>query len=367
MHEIRSTCQAQHLTNTKTLCFDENAENRQGASRFETMSTMDSLESNSGETDQSTATSFSLTPLNVERLSTSSSSPNPIQHVLREVGHHLKKWQRAFLKMALSRRLHMLQQIKLEAERSKSPEAKMKRKKSRECMGDMGAALFHPLNYDDEQHVDEQCGDDDDHGTRLTTASVDELAAADMHNVQVMPTHDDIPFLLSISSMNMIVNSLPWTLHSRKWVRLYSCLKDGDSFPAFLYHVRGHTRTLLVLETSKGEVFGGFADAPWEQGTLAMDGCFFGSGQSFLYSVMEDGTVQTHRWTALNDYSQFCRTGSVGMGGGGGHGAFGLLLHDQFTRGSSGPCETFGTKASLCSQEHFDIVEFQVFGFLQSH
>ena len=50
----------------------------------------------------------------------------------------------------------MLQQIKLEAERSKSPEAKMKRKKSRECMGDMGAALFHPLNYDDEQHVDEQ-------------------------------------------------------------------------------------------------------------------------------------------------------------------------------------------------------------------
>ena len=128
-------------------------------------------------------------------------------------------------------------------------------------MGDMGAALFHPLNYDDEQHVDEQCGDEDDHGTRLTTASVDELAAADMHNVQVMPTHDDIPFLLSISSMNMIVNSLPWTLHSRKWVRLYSCLKDGDSFPAFLYHVRGHTRTLLVLETSKGEVFGGFADA----------------------------------------------------------------------------------------------------------
>lgn len=336
-------------------------------------STMEALESNMVESDASmfvnhgsahTVHKPSLPlplPLPMSR--------NHMQHWLTEVGQFWKKRQRAAHLTSLARRLHMTQQIKLEAERCKSPEVKWTRKESRESMGDMGIALFDPLNYDDEQRdgIDTSNKEEDDIIIPCLNNHYVCNNSIDMHDVKVLPYHDDIPSLLSHDTMKSLVHSLPRTLQSRVWVRLYSCLKDGDSFPAFLHHVRGHTCTLLVIETSKGNVLGGFADSPWEQGTLTMDGCFFGTGQSFLYSVKEDESVQSHHWTALNEYSQFCRTGCVGMGGGGKNGTFGLYLHDQFTRGSSGPCETFGTHLPLCSQEHFEIVEFQVYGFVQEY
>lgn len=346
--------------------------------RVTTVATMETLELDSGEPSDH-STSPASTPLRDETLSSAPSSPNPIHQLLVGVGHHLKKWQRAALLKSHSRRLHMLQQIKLEAELCKSPEAKMMRKMSRESMTEIGLALINPLHYDSD---DEITANDNEGGDShmspppsppplpdqiFASVSNDSNESHESYDVKVVPTQDDIPMLLSTTTMRRLVRSLPWTLQARAWIRLYSCLKDGDSFPAFLHHVRGHTRTLLVIETSKGEILGGFADAPWEQGTLSLDGCFFGSGQSFLYSVNEDENIQVHKWTALNDYSQFCRTGSVGMGGGGTNGTFGLFLHDHFTRGSSGPCETFGTEDPLCSQDHFEIVEFQVFGFVQEY
>jgi TLD len=328
---------------------------------------METLESNSVESDAHMSVNHRpAKPFDKPSLP-SSTSPNHLQHWLTEVGQYWKKRQRAAFMNSLSRRLHMTQQIKLEVERCKSPEVKWTRKESRESMSDMGVALLDPLNYDDEQRDQADASNKDD---MIVPCLNNQLAlndSIDVHDVKVLPCHDDIPSLLSHDTMKVIVHSLPLTLQSRVWVRLYSCLRDGDSFPSFLHHVRGHTCTLLVIETSKGDVLGGFADSPWEQRTLSINGCFFGTGQSFLYSVKEDESVQSHRWTALNEYSQFCQTGCVGMGGGGKNGTFGLYLHDQFTRGSSGPCETFGTHLSLCSQEHFEIVEFQVYGFIQEY
>lgn len=343
--------------------------------RSTTVATMETLESDSGEPSDY-STSPASTSWRDGTLSFGSSPPNPIQQLLVGVEHHLKKWQREALLKSHSRRLHMLQQIKLEAELCKSPEAKMMRKMSRESMTDIGLALINPLHYDSDDDITANDNENDDSQINpppspppfqdqiFVCVSNDSYESHESYDVKVVPTQDDIPMLLSTTTMKQLIHSLPSTLQARAWIRVYSCLKDGDSFPAFLHHVRGHKRTLLVIETSKGEILGGFADAPWEQGTMSLDGCFFGSGQSFLYSVNEDESVQVYKWTALNDYSQFCRTGSVGMGGGGTNGTFGLFLHDHFTRGSSGPCETFGTEAPLCSQDHFDIVEFQVFGFV---
>ena len=50
----------------------------------------------------------------------------------------------------------------------------------------------------------------------------------------------------------------------------------------------------------------------------------------------------------------------VALGGGGG--SFGLLLEDDFARGSTGPCQTFANDP-LCSAEHFEVATFELWGF----
>ena len=50
----------------------------------------------------------------------------------------------------------------------------------------------------------------------------------------------------------------------------------------------------------------------------------------------------------------------VALGGGGG--SFGLYLEDDFSRGTTGSCETF-QNAPLCSQEDFDVSTMELWGF----
>jgi len=167
---------------------------------------------------------------------------------------------------------------------------------------------------------------------------------------------------------------LPPSVRYCRWKRLYSLSRDGDSFEAFLRHVGGWKRTLLVLSTSRGEIFGAYADSPWENQHHSLGATFYGSAQACLWRLEgsgrnEDGngatsSIAVYKWTGANRYIQLCDSQAklIAFGGGGDDGDFGLCVEDDFRRGSTGRCETFGNEP-LCQQDQFDIVDLECYGF----
>lgn len=228
--------------------------------------------------------------------------------------------------------------------------------------------------------------------------------------------------MLPRKSMTLIAKRvLPPNLLFSKWKRLYSLVRDGDSFERMLDLVHGHSQTLLIIRASggslKNEVFGGFTSSPWEkqrhhhhgshsvnsssccQSSVASDstigtsytsnstGGFFGSGLSSLFQLVPSSKVtgvgsnsggtqqqQYHhsdinvfKWTGKNDMVQVVDHDNhlIAMGGGGKEGGFGLCIEDDFTRGSTNECDTFKNKRlTLDQREFFDILDVEIWGFL---
>ena len=181
------------------------------------------------------------------------------------------------------------------------------------------------------------------------------------------------PLLLDPRQMKSVaVRVLPSSLQYCRWKRLYSLARDGDSFETFLHKVSGWKRTLLVLTTSRGETLGAYADSTWETQHQYLEANFYGSAQACLFRVRlpdEDygwagGAVVAYKWTGANRYIQICdaRAKLLALGGGGKGGDFGLCVEDDFSKGSTGQCETFRNEP-LCGQDQFDIVDFECYGF----
>jgi hypothetical protein len=126
---------------------------------------------------------------------------------------------------------------------------------------------------------------------------------------------------------------------------------------------------LLVVQTTLGEVFGGYVESPW---TPHSDG-FYGLGQACLFSCHQpqqqrdgDGAaalLQVYKWTGANRYLQVCDATSRMICIGGGGDSFGICLEQDFSVGSTGPCDTFAN-APLCRQENFQVLNMEVYGFL---
>lgn len=184
--------------------------------------------------------------------------------------------------------------------------------------------------------------------------------------VEKEPGLNSNPFILNKDQMQQIaVHVLPRGIAYARWKRLYSLARDGDSFDACLRYVQGHARTLLVVRTSRSEILGGFADSPWEPPTVG-GARFYGGATASLFRVdPETRKVLYYKWTGTNRYIQLCDVNNrmLAFGGGGDDGAFGLCVEQDFQRGSTGTCATFENEP-LCSQENFEIVDMEIFGFL---
>jgi len=177
-----------------------------------------------------------------------------------------------------------------------------------------------------------------------------------------------IPFLLTLDQMTDIAeNGLPPSVLFAKWKRIYSLQRDGDSFDgSFLKKVKGHERTLLVIQTTTHELMGAYSNSEWKGHGPSGSAHFYGSAQASLFKVeKETGEVMVYKWTGKNRYIQVCdmQHKMIAMGGGGKDGEFGLCVEDDFRVGSTGPCETFDN-ARLCSQDQFEIVNVECWGFI---
>ena len=173
-------------------------------------------------------------------------------------------------------------------------------------------------------------------------------------------------FVLSKEQMQQIaVDMLPKTISYCRWKRLYSLERDGDSFEACLRIIAHEPKTLLVVKTTRGSVFGGYADSGWHSQEHRSN-TFYGSASASLFKVLPDtGKIKVFKWTGANRYIQLCDITNkrIAFGGGGEDGAFGLCVEEDFQKGSSGPCDTFKNDP-LCEQVSFDILSLEFWGFL---
>lgn len=171
------------------------------------------------------------------------------------------------------------------------------------------------------------------------------------------------PFLLSEDTMQLLLEqALPPAIAYSRWKRIYCLARDGDDFGEFLRKCAPHQYTLLVIQTTFGEIFGGYVESTW---TMHSDG-FYGLGQACLYTLGQNNgetLLQVYKWTGANRYLQVCDVSNrmICMGGGGD--SFGLCLEQDFSVGSTGPCDTFANPA-LCSHENFQVLNMEVYGFL---
>lgn len=174
------------------------------------------------------------------------------------------------------------------------------------------------------------------------------------------------PHILTPEQMHQIaIHVLPKTIAFTRWRRLYGLGRDGDSFDSCLRIISKVQRTLMVVRTTKGAVFGGYAESAWQSRELG-NAKFYGSAQACLYSI-QPGTdkLNVYKWSGKNRYIQLCDTGHkmLAFGGGGIDGAFGLCVEEDFQMGSTGPCDTFDNQP-LCDQENFEIVDLEFWEFL---
>lgn len=164
----------------------------------------------------------------------------------------------------------------------------------------------------------------------------------------------------------------------KRWKRLYSVARDGDSFTSFLNHVQNEKHTILVVKTMVGDtILGAFVDTEWRKcgggnGGSASRGSasslsprYYGTGHSFLFSF--NPKLSVYKWTGKNNYNQLCEGGRIALGGGGHDANFGLCIEDCFRKGSSGNCETFNNlPLAGINNEFFDVLAFEVYGFENS-
>lgn len=210
-----------------------------------------------------------------------------------------------------------------------------------------------------------------------------------------IPAIDGKSDILTADLVRAIDGALPLFVKGYTWKLLYSASQHGFNLGTFYVRAKREKRTMLLVQTFDAEVFGGYTSTPWEPHAQ-----YYGTGESFIFSCGEatrpaqrgavameqsphlghagqtaeaegtDGggdaqstcsvTVRTFQWTGMNQLFMMSTDDYIAMGGGGGD--FGLLLEEDFVRGTTGMCETY-QNAPLCSQDSFEVDNFELWGF----
>ncbi|KAL7434500.1 hypothetical protein ACHAXH_002353 [Discostella pseudostelligera] len=196
-------------------------------------------------------------------------------------------------------------------------------------------------------------------------------------------------FLLTQSQMNALRESvIPPFLCHRPWTRIYSLVRDGDSFVAFQKRVTEwctcpeQQSTLLVVKTTAGGTIGGYSDVPLINLSSSVVG---GAGRSCLFKLLKTTTDDDDGHdppSIVEVYGKNCTATSkkivfdayrriIAFGGGeksdrmSDDEGFGLSLEDGFTRGTTARCAAFDNEPLVSDRGGvFDIVDVEVWGFV---
>jgi hypothetical protein len=255
-------------------------------------------------------------------------------------------------------------------------------KRLRLILGDVGSALFapldldeiHPLEFFDYQtnairhwkakNCQERNPDDRD----------DEVSL----DFEMIPEPQSVltacPPILNQGMRKQLVSHLPASVQIMTCHRLFALARDGDSFLSMIHRCNAFNHTLLVIETVEGYILGGYTCFPWGKQACSTGPSYYGSGQSFLFASHPDGSpiksqskeLQIFAWTRENDFFQLCNVldEKLAMGGGGN---FGMVVQDNFSRGTTASCSTFGNPALIPLQTNvggtFEVLNLEIYGF----
>jgi hypothetical protein len=179
--------------------------------------------------------------------------------------------------------------------------------------------------------------------------------------------HQAPPIISEGMLQQLVEDGLPSSLQIfSSWKRLFSISVHGDCVSTMMDRCGLYRHTLIVGKTGDGTILGGFASERWRP-RASSDQCqYYGNGSSFLFSsfpLRQDGKLNVYKWVGANDYCQLCDipSGRIALGGGGN---FGLILQDNFMRGSSGRCATFENSCLVPGMGNFDLIEFEVYGIV---
>lgn len=181
-----------------------------------------------------------------------------------------------------------------------------------------------------------------------------------MNTSQPPEDEDDLPMMMDESliftekHMHQLRRHLPGYTKWMDWKLLYCTETHGISFSTFLHNTKNVSPTLFVIEDSNGFVFGGFATSPW-----AINSGYFGTGQSFLFSLKPK--LHVYEWTRANSFFMLLSHDAVAMGGDK-DGRFGFWLDSNFEFGSSEVCATYFNRC-LASTERFKCTVVEVWTF----
>lgn len=234
-----------------------------------------------------------------------------------------KHHTRSRLEKLISTQIFVLRQALIESDLKNTKEAVQSRSELWERVGDFGVILFSPL--DAPFHIEpkrsgsiaqeKECFLQKKLSFQLLSSFFscylgnNELDSETNDTVGYDTDTEEIPITLDSESPEDLIicppilnqelmqelsdRGLPLTCQGRNWIRLYSVARDGDSFTSFLRKVKDHSKTLIVVQTDKDVIFGGFATSTWERQKGHDGKNFYGSGQAFLFSVMEAESRET--------------------------------------------------------------------------
>ena len=256
--------------------------------------------------------------------------------------------------------------------------------------GDLGLALFHPLDTESFNPVPIPISMDEDNSTSKEEEEEEEEFMPLMVFPEDASSLQSAPRILNENMMIQIRDGgLPPAAKIMSWKRIYSTRRDGDCFYTMLRSCEQYCHTVFVILTTSGDILGGYADKPWaKQRGRNLGGSYYGGGRTSLFAtnpavvgdvgtfggrapepeyrmardISEGERVHIYRWTGENTFSQIfnARTEKMAMGGGG---SFGIKVEDNFSRGTTGCCSTFDNPPlTKDSGGCFEIAEFELYG-----
>jgi len=179
---------------------------------------------------------------------------------------------------------------------------------------------------------------------RVSAASDDSLPSL-TGSTQLLTDHSRLKNLRSI---------LPRRLQSADWEMLFCTVQDGFNLHTFYSKVLHISPSLLLIEDSRGHVFGALVTEAWDPDREG----YYGTGESIIFKLYPEFKV--YRWTKKNDFFMYSNSEELALGGGGA--GFGLWIDVDLDHGCSNACETFDNEC-LASATEFRCTVLEAWGF----
>uniref|UniRef100_A0A6P8IVQ8 GTPase-activating protein skywalker-like n=1 Tax=Actinia tenebrosa TaxID=6105 RepID=A0A6P8IVQ8_ACTTE len=171
--------------------------------------------------------------------------------------------------------------------------------------------------------------------------------------------------MLSATQWEKLASWLPEKIQIRHPFCLFSTQTDGCSIRTLYNKCENETETIMLIKTSKGEIFGAYCSTSWSERNEAPKSLtYFGTGEMFVFSLYP--TPIKYCWNGLeedgeniNEYFMAGDNNCLMIGGGGDNA---IWLDAELSHGHSGSSKTFRNHP-LASGKDFDCVRVEVLAF----